>query len=142
MVDELLDFGLKHGYFINQSKTWIIVKNNEMLRKAKEIFKDTDVKFTLEGKRHLGACIGSKTFKDSYCEEKVLKWCREMERLYEIAKIHLQAAYSAYIHSYQHKFTYFFRTIPNFENYLKPLDDILTYTFIPTLFGSAINDVE
>ena len=140
--ENLLDLGIKHGYSINQSKTWIIVKNEEMLAKAKEIFKNTEVKFTIEGKRHLGACIGSEKFKDSYCEDKVSTWCREIEKLCEIAKIHPQSAYSAYIHSYQHKFTYFFRTIPNFEKYLKPLDDLLTYAFIPTLFGSAINETE
>ena len=36
------------------------------------------------------------------------------------------------------RYTYYFRTIPGFEKYVKPLDDILTYGFIPTLFGSPV----
>ena len=140
--DKLVDLGIKHGYFVNESKTWIIVKNEDSMNKVTEIFGDTKIKYTMEGKRHLGACIGSEIFKDSYCKEKVEIWCKEMERLCEIAQTNPQAAYSAYIKSYQHKFTYFFRTIPNFEKYLKPLDDLITYGFLPTLFGSAITPLE
>ena len=140
--DKLQILGQIHGYSINESKTWIIVKDEQTLLKAKEEFKDTKVKFTMDGKRHLGACIGSAKFKDEYCQEKVANWCQEIEKLCEIAKIHPQAAYAAYIHGYQHKFTYFFRTIAGFEQYLKPLDDLITYAFLPTLFGSAVNDTE
>ena len=140
--DKLIDMGRKHGYSVNVAKTWIIVKNEDGLRKAKEIFGDTNVKYTLEGKRHLGACIGSETFKDTYCKEKVENWCIELGRLCEIAQVNPQVAYSAYIHSFQHKFTYYFRTISNFEKYLQPIDDLLTYGFLSTLFGSAITPLE
>lgn len=140
--DELQMLGLAHGYCVNESKTWVIVKDENHLEQVKGVFKDTKVQFTLEGKRHLGACIGSQNFKDSYCKEKVNTWRAEVEKLCEIAKVHPQAAYSAYIHGFQHKYTYFFRTIAGFEAYLKPLDDLITYGFIPTLFGSAINETE
>ena len=39
---------------------------------------DDEVNITHEGRRHLGAVIGSKEFKNQYCEEKVDKGLREM----------------------------------------------------------------
>ena len=60
--DKLVDKRPAYGYFPNASKTWLIVKD-EKLDEAKRIFKGTGVKFTSEGKRHLGAVIGSQTFK-------------------------------------------------------------------------------
>jgi hypothetical protein len=86
--------------------------------------------------------VGSDKFRDEYCNKKVTKWCEELAKLCNIAKSAPQVAYSAYIHSFQHKFTYFFRTIPGFEKYVKPLDDLITYCFLPTLFGSALTDTE
>ena len=46
--DELVDSGLHYGYYVNAAKTWIIVKNEETLEAAKNIFSGTDVKFTFE----------------------------------------------------------------------------------------------
>ena len=34
------------------------------------------------------------------------------------------------------------RTIPEFEKFLSPLDDLITYGFLPTLFGSSLSAVE
>ena len=127
---------------MNQSKSWLIIKDEKLLQKAKDIFAGTEVQFTTEGKRHLGACVGSQKFKHQYCTDLVAKWCKEVEHLAEIAKFHPHSAYSGYVHSYQHKYTYYFRTIPGFEEYVKPLDDILTYVFLPTLFGGPISTVE
>ena len=47
---------------------------------------DDEVNITLEGRRHLAAVIGSKEFKNQYCQEKVDKWLREMESLTEFIK--------------------------------------------------------
>ena len=140
--EKLVEVGVKYGYYVNANKTWLIVKNPKHLEDATRIFQGTGVNITTEGKRHLGACVGSDKFKEEYCTELVKKWCREVEMLSEIARFHPHCAYSAFIKGYQHKFTYFFRTIPGFNAYLKPLDDLLTYTFIPTLCDSAISTVE
>ena len=140
--DWLVETGYKHGYFVNESKTWLIIKNPDDLGRAAEIFKGTSVQLTTEGKRHLGACIGSESYKEEYCRKLVSKWCTEVEYLSEIAKNHPHEAYCNYIHSYQHKYTYYLRTIPDFEQYLKPIDDIVTYCFLPTLFGSPLTSVE
>jgi hypothetical protein len=140
--DKLVESGLHYGYYVNAQKTWIIVKNEATLKEAKRIFGGTDLKFTMEGKRHLGACLGSEEFKSEYCTDKVSEWCKEVELLSGIAQYHPHAAYSAYVHGYQHKYTYFMRTIPEFEKFLAPLDDLITYGFLPTLFGSSLSSSE
>ena len=69
-------------------------------------------------------------------------WCNEIKKLTEIAKSQPHAAYAAFIHGEQHKFTYFMRTIANISDTLKPLDDAINNTFIPILFGREITDNE
>ena len=65
---------------MNKGKCWLIVKNQDLEEKARELFGET-INITTEGRRLLGAVIGSKEFKDSYCEEKINKWSEEAEDL-------------------------------------------------------------
>ena len=44
-------------------KTWIIVKEDHLVD-AKAAFQDTDIQFTTEGKRYLGAALGTRYFTD------------------------------------------------------------------------------
>ena len=121
-MGELIAEGKKYGYFVNESKSWLILKDGERIEAAKEMFKDTAIKFTSEGKRHLvGAAIGSDNFRKIYAREKVNLWCQEMERLSEYAKTQPHAAYSAFCHGKIHKYTYFMRTIPGMREFIKPL---------------------
>ena len=105
-------------------------------------FNDSPINITIEGKRHLGAAVGTEQFKNEYMQEKVAKWCNEIESLTEIAKSQPHAAYAAFIHGEQHKFTYFLRTIANISPCLQALDDIINNKFIPTLFGREITENE
>lgn len=134
--------GKSHGYYVNKGKSWLIVKNEEVETQAKEVFGDS-VKITAEGKRHLGAVIGSEAYKVSYCEDKVNCWKKELSTLCEIAETHPQMAYAAYTKGYKSKFTYFQRTIENFEKYVEPIDKLLSEQLIPNLFGqdSPLNDL-
>ena len=68
--------------------------------------------------------------------------CDEIIKLADLAKTQPQAAFAAFIHGEQHRFTYFLRTISGMEKYLKPLDDVISNTFLPALFGSSISDIE
>ena len=87
-------------------KSWIIVKNDEDLEKAKAIFENDGIKFTKDGKRHLGAAIGSDQFKAYYASKKVHEWCDEIEILPNFAKSQPQTAYAAFWDGQQHKFSY------------------------------------
>ena len=133
--DHLIKEGKKIGYLVNRSKSWLIVKDEEMKRKALKEF-GTSVNVTTEGQRHLGAVIGSSNYKEIYCSTKVTKWQEELMILNEVAEVHPQMAYVAYTKGYMSKFTYFMRTIEGFHNFLAPIDKILNEHLIPTLFGS------
>ena len=74
--DVLCRMGPKFGYFPEGSKSWLIVKN-----KDQSAFKDTNIKITTEGQRHLGAIIGSETFKQKYIQEKIDQWIKELRVL-------------------------------------------------------------
>ena len=132
--------GSKFGYYINQSKSWIISKNEKDLNEAKRIFEGTDRKFTTEGKRYLRAAIGSQDSKTAYANDNVKSWCEEIIKLTEYAKSQTQAAYAAFRHAEIHKLKYFMRTIPGMKEYLRPLDEMICNTFIPVLLQSIITD--
>ena len=68
--DILCDIGPQFGYFVNSSKTFLIVKETH-LPMARSIFGDTGIQFTTEGRRYLGAAIGSSDFVKSYVSDKV-----------------------------------------------------------------------
>ena len=131
----LENIGKQHGYYVNRTKSWLIVKSSEAAERAKILFGDS-VNITTEGKRHLGAVIGSAEYKKEYCEEKVNNWVKELTTLCEIAETQPQSAYAAFTQGYRSKFTYFLRTIENFEQFVEPVETLLTEKFIPALFGS------
>ena len=54
------------------------------------------------------------------------------------AKSQPKAAYVAMTKAFKSKFTYFMRTIDGFEGYVEPIDDLLTESFLITLFDSEI----
>ena len=137
---ELVSYeGRKYGYFVKPSKSWLIVKDESKLEEAEAEFRNSPIRITTAGKRHLGAALGTNDFKISYMTEKVDEWCEKMRSLAEIAKSQPHAAYAAYIHGEQHKYTYFLRTIKDTSDLLKPLDDIISNQFIPSLFGTGIS---
>ena len=47
------------GCYVNEDKSWVIVKNKNLLNEAQQKFSNSDIKFTTEGKIQLGAAIGS-----------------------------------------------------------------------------------
>ena len=132
--NEVKDTGHKYGYYVNERKSWLIVKDPAKADEAKQIFGDY-INITTEGKRHLGAALGSQIFKEQYCKDMVENWLQELNQLCEFAKTEPHAAYAAYCHGYKGKFTYFMRTIEGLECFLQPIEDLLTTKLIPVLFG-------
>ena len=72
------------GYFPNPQKCWLIVKP-EKERPAKEIFSETTINITTEGRKHLGAALGSRDFFEEYVDEKVEEWVAQVTSLAEFA---------------------------------------------------------
>ena len=73
------------GYFPSPPKCWLIVKpENEQA--AKEIFSETAINITTEGRKHLGAALGSRDFLEENVGEKVEEWVTQVARLAKFTK--------------------------------------------------------
>ena len=127
---------------MNEGKSWLIVKDADMMDAASELFRGTGLNITNSGRRHLGAALGNGDFRHSYASEKVKGWCEEINKLTEMPLSEPHAAFAAYIHGEQHRFSYFMRTIPGMEVYLQPLDDLISSKFLPAITGFALNEVD
>ena len=132
--DDLVARGPSFGYYPKASKTFLVVKE-EYAEEAERAFADTSVNITTQGKRHLGAAIGSMAFRDEFVSEKVKRWCKEVELLSQVALSHPHAAFAAYIHGQASKWAYISRTIPGIGHLLEPLEQVIQEKFIPTLTG-------
>jgi hypothetical protein len=133
--------GPKYGYNPLPKKTVLIVKPNH-LEKATQVFADTKIKISGEGERHMGAVIGTESFKELYVSEKVKKWVQDVEELAEIAKEEPQAVYSNYTRAICRRWTYVQRTIPGIEHLFIPLEEAIREKLIPALTGRKISNPE
>ena len=74
------DLRICYGYHPNAAKTHLVVKA-EHAEKARELFAGTGINSTTEGKQHLGAAIGSRSYTGEYVAGKVRKWSEEIKQL-------------------------------------------------------------
>ena len=103
------------------------------------LFKDSGIEITTEGKRHLGAVIGSDSFKAQYITEKVKEWVDDITQLAKIAESEPQAAYAAYIFGLSHRWTFYMRTIEGTKDFLQPIEDAIAHTLIPSIIGKRVS---
>ena len=103
--DIVVTFGRFLGYYAKPEKSWLIVKP-EFLEEASETFSQSGLKITTQGRSHLGAVIGSEQYK-------IDTWIDELKKLAEISKFEPHLAYTAYVFGFQHKYTFFMRTLSN-----------------------------
>ncbi|XP_066918884.1 uncharacterized protein [Clytia hemisphaerica] len=114
-----------------------------LLTIAQQAFASTQINITTEGKRHLGAVIGSTTFRDEYITGKIDILCNELLLLAEIGKIEPHAAYAGFTSGFRHKLTFIMRTIPDISKHLRRIDQIILHQFIPSItVGIHLNEVE
>ena len=133
--DSILYYGPFIGYYAKPSKSWLIIKEEHLLN-ATEVFAGTGLQITTEGHRHLGAIIGSDTFKKKYVDELINTWINEIEMLGKIARIEPHVAYTAYTQGLQHRYTFYMRTIPNISEQLKKLDGAIDEHIIKQLINN------
>ena len=130
--DKIVQFGPYLGYFPKATKSWLVVKP-EKLAEATTMFAGTNVNITTEGRKYLGGFVGTREGEVKYVSALVEEWVEQMGELTRIAKVEPQAAYSSFTAGFRHKTTYFMRTIPNLQEVLKPLDNIINNSFIPAI---------
>ena len=68
--DRKVERGLAYGCYPNLTKTCLVVRE-ESAEMAKEVLQGTGISVTEDGKRHLGAAIGTQAFVERYVEQKV-----------------------------------------------------------------------
>ena len=110
-----------------------------MKQQKKKKIQNSNIKLTCEGKRQLGAAIGTDEFKITYANEKLEEWYKGMKNLLKLAKSQPHAAFSAFIHGEQHKFPYFLRILRGMNEIRKPFDKNIMETFLLEIFGEALS---
>ena len=63
--DVLRTRGPSYGYFPNATKSWLLVKEN-VVQQARALFEDSGINITIEGRRLLGAALGTEAFVTSF----------------------------------------------------------------------------
>lgn len=140
--DRLVEHGPDYGYYPNASKTWIVVKEDKV-DAAVAAFQGTEVNITIEGKRQLGAALGTRSFVEEYVHQKVAAWVQEIERLSSIAITQPHAAYAAFTHGLMNKWMFLARTIGGISDHFQPLEEAIRHRFLPSLTGQkALSDAE
>ncbi|KAG0718946.1 hypothetical protein GWK47_051511 [Chionoecetes opilio] len=125
------------GYTPNATKSVLIVKP-EHYDNGVQLFNGSGIIVTKDGQRHLGAVIGTEEFKEEYVGEKVSEWVKEVDVLSDMAKTEPHAAYSAFTHGLQQRWSFVKRTIPGISPLLRPLENSIRNTFLPALLRSHI----
>ena len=95
--DSLVQLGPKYGYFPNTLKTRLLVKPDKMTE-AEEIFADTAVRISAEGKHYLGGAHGSDSFRNESFRMQIIDWVAEVQYLAKFARTEPQAAFAAFTH--------------------------------------------
>ena len=135
--DLLNQIGPSFGYYPNASKTHLIVKPS-YLSSAEELFSGSSVIISDRGHKYLGSAIGTTSFVEAYVNEKVKNWEKELLLLSSFAESQPHSTFAVFTHGLYSKWNYIFRTVPNMSNLLKPLENIISSKFIPSLTGQGV----
>ena len=110
--DELREAGPPLGYYPNSKKCWLVVKPEKEGR-AKEMFAGTGINITTEGRKHLGAALGSRSYLEQYVGSKPgRRLSGRSDEVGRVARSQPQASYAAFTFGVRHRWTYFMRTLP------------------------------
>ena len=109
----------------------MIVKPN-LEQSAREIFAGTDVCITTDGHKYFGGFIGSDEGKSDYIRSLLRKGGDQLLVLSEIAKFQPQAAYTAFVSGFRHRFTYHIRTVSDIKTEMQLIDNVIDTKLLPT----------
>ena len=137
----LNESGPLSGYHLSASKSILLVKP-EHINNAKLLFHDHNLSIGTDGACVLGAPVGSSDHElvTSWVTNKVQSWIKEISLLSTIALSQPQSAFPALTHGIMSRWMYIFRTCPNIDSLLQPLENILHTTFLPVLTSQDAPD--
>ena len=139
--DELTVAGPDLGYYPNAGKCWLVTKPDKE-EIARSIFEETAINITTEGRNHLGAALGSRSYLEQYVNGKVQEWVGQVTKLAEFALSQPQACYAAFTFGLKHRWTYFMRTLTDLEDLLAPLERAIAEVLIPSITGHHCTQAE
>ena len=134
--DHLISSGQAYGYHPNAAKSWLVVKETKR-EEAASLFEGTGIHITTQGRRLLGATIGTRSFQREHVENTIAPLVQQLSKLSEIAKTQPHAAYATLTHGLASKWTFLSRTMDNICDLLQPLEDCLRQHLIPNLTGRS-----
>ena len=105
---------------------------------AQNLFSNSGVNITAEGKRHLGAVIRGTEYRNDYVKDSVKDWDNLLNTLSAIEEAQPQTPYSAFASGFKSKLNYSLRTILNIHHLLLPLERTIRNKFIPAVTGDHI----
>ena len=111
------------------------------MERARELF-GPHVKITTNGKRHIGAALGTEEFKHDFIRNKVNNWLKDIEELAQIAIEEPQAALSAYNTALSQRWTFVQRTMRGIGVLFEPIEQAIRNTLIPAICGRPVSDLE
>ena len=132
--DLLTEIGPSFGYYPNAEKTWLLVKE-EHSELATTTFQSTGVQITTEGRRLLGAPLGTLKFKAEHLNEKVSPWTCQIVKLAAIARTQPHAAVSAFKHALLGRLMFLARVTSDLVDHIQPLETEICRSFLPSLTG-------
>ena len=121
-------------YFVNNLKSWLIVKE-EHLTTAEDIFEGTGVRITCSRRHNLGAALRTRSFVEEYAHEKVLSWKPKLECLTLYAKCERHTAFAAFTHGLMSRWTYLLWTIEGLAPLFTATRGYYRLLFLPSLTG-------
>ena len=124
--NELSSSGPFLEYFPNAKKCCLITKP-EKEEEARAI------KNTMEGHKHLGAALGSRSHFEEYVGENVEEWVSQVIKLAEFAVSQPQAGCVAFMFGLRHWWTYFLGTLPGIADLLEPSERSISDVLIQPL---------
>ena len=93
-------------YFQNAKKCWLITKPKKE-EEARAVFGARAINITMEGHKHLGAALGSRSYFEEYVGEKVEDWVSQVIKLAEFAVPQPQGSYATLTFGLRHRKAYF-----------------------------------
>ena len=120
----MVEIGPDYGYRPNAAKTWVIAKEDKY-DAAVAAFQGTKVNITTEGKRQLGAALGTRSFVEEYVRQNVAAWAQEIEYLSSIAITQTHMAYAAFIPGLMNKWMFLARTIADISDLFQSLEEAI-----------------
>ena len=129
----LLSKGPDFGYVVNAAKCCLVVHDCYKCD-VEQLFSSLRVSVVCNH-HYLGGFTGDTVGQATFIQDKVCHWIVDVKCLSKIAEKQPQAAFAALVKSLQWEWQFLQCVMPNYGNYFTHLDDVLTSTFLPAVFG-------